>query len=73
MSKYKLLKCISVGGFSKVYLARSLVNGDFFAAKFIDKAKNKSTNAISLIYNERDVNKMVSHPSIIRMNDFIET
>ena len=35
MDAYKVLKCIGVGGFSKVYLTRSREDGTFFAAKFI--------------------------------------
>ena len=31
-------ECISVGGFSKVYILRSKKNGNFFIGKFIDKS-----------------------------------
>ena len=36
---YSVLKCIGVGGFSKVYLARDKNTGIFFAAKFTEKEK----------------------------------
>jgi serum/glucocorticoid-regulated kinase 2 len=36
-----ILKCIGVGGFSKVYLTRDKADGTFYAAKFIEKAKLK--------------------------------
>lgn len=34
-----MLKCVGVGGFSKVYLCRDRRDGEFYAAKFIDKAR----------------------------------
>ena len=36
---YTILKCIGVGGFSKVYLVRDKTDGTFYAAKFIEKVK----------------------------------
>ena len=41
ISSYKLCECLSVGGFSKVYLLRSLRTGEFFAGKFIHKDHSK--------------------------------
>ena len=41
MEGYSVLKCIGVGGFSKVYLTRDKIDGTFYAAKFIEKAKLK--------------------------------
>ena len=46
---YKILKCIGVGGFSKVFLARDRRDGVFYAAKFIEKTKLK--NKEELIQN----------------------
>jgi serum/glucocorticoid-regulated kinase 2 len=34
---FALVKCIGVGGFSRVYLARKKDNGRFYAMKLIDK------------------------------------
>jgi len=36
--KYKMYNCLAIGGFSKVYLARSYENGQFYAIKFIRKS-----------------------------------
>lgn len=36
--KYKIYNCLAIGGFSKVYLARSYENGQFYAIKFIRKS-----------------------------------
>lgn len=35
--RFKIYNCLAVGGFSKVYLGRSLDNGQFYALKFIRK------------------------------------
>ena len=56
MNKYKLEKCLATGGFSKVYLARSLCTGQFVAAKFVDKTKVSSEDKKVLIMNEKTVN-----------------
>lgn len=37
-SGYKIYKCLAIGGFSKVYLARSYEDGRFYAIKFMKKA-----------------------------------
>jgi serine/threonine protein kinase len=37
LNKYKICKPLSSGGFSRVYLVRNLENGEFYAAKFMDK------------------------------------
>lgn len=34
---YKICKCLAIGGFSKVYLARSYKDGRFYAIKIIKK------------------------------------
>ena len=40
--RYKIYNCLAIGGFSKVYLARSLENGQFYAIKFMKKHKNSN-------------------------------
>lgn len=37
LKKYKICKCLAIGGFSKVYLVRSLVDGQFYAMKVMLK------------------------------------
>jgi hypothetical protein len=37
LEKYKILKCLAIGGFSKVYLVRSLADGKFYAMKVMSK------------------------------------
>lgn len=44
--RYKIYNCLAVGGFSKVYLVRSLENGCFYAIKFIRKARGDSEGTV---------------------------
>ena len=37
LQKYRIVKCLAIGGFSKVYLVRSLFDGKFYALKAISK------------------------------------
>lgn len=37
LKKYKICKCLAIGGFSKVYLVRSLRDGQFYAMKVMLK------------------------------------
>jgi serum/glucocorticoid-regulated kinase 2 len=63
-----MLKCIGVGGFSKVYLSRDKRDGEFYAAKFIDK--EKVSGKMDLIYNEREVNELIAFPFLVQMREF---
>lgn len=38
---YQIYNCLAIGGFSKVYLARSYDDGKFYAIKFIKKKAQK--------------------------------
>jgi serine/threonine protein kinase len=49
-----MLKSIGVGGFSKVFLCRDRRDGQFYAAKFVEKEKLWGKE--ELIENERRVN-----------------
>lgn len=53
LEDYKIYKCLSVGGFSKVFLVRSKKSGKFFAAKFIEKDFNSDKKFRQLVENER--------------------
>lgn len=37
LQKYKIIKCLAIGGFSKVYLVRSHYDGKFYALKAVLK------------------------------------
>jgi serum/glucocorticoid-regulated kinase 2 len=38
LQKYKIIKCLAIGGFSKVYLVRSHYDGKFYAMKAVSKS-----------------------------------
>jgi serum/glucocorticoid-regulated kinase 2 len=49
LKKYKICKCLAIGGFSKVYLVRSLRDGQFYAMKVMLKkfiSENQKENII---------------------------
>lgn len=37
LKRYKICKCLAIGGFSKVYLVRNLRDGQFYAMKVMLK------------------------------------
>lgn len=43
LKKYKIYKCLAIGGFSKVYLVRNLKDGNFYAMKVMLKKFISST------------------------------
>ena len=49
LKKYQILKCLAIGGFSKVYLVRSLRDGQFYAMKVMLKqfiCENQKENIV---------------------------
>jgi serum/glucocorticoid-regulated kinase 2 len=49
LKKYRICKCLAIGGFSKVYLVRSLRDGQFYAMKVMLKrfiSDNQKENII---------------------------
>ena len=57
MEKYEVMKCIGVGGFSKVYLVRHRGTGEFYAAKFM--LKEQLNDKLELIVNEKKLNEYI--------------
>lgn len=50
--RYKVYKCLAVGGFSKVYLVRSYHDGKFYVMKVISKIPKQNEDPdLSVIYN----------------------
>ena len=48
---YEIYSCLAIGGFSKVYLARSREDAKFYAVKFIRKAKESNSFSEKSIVN----------------------
>ncbi|CAD8206804.1 unnamed protein product [Paramecium pentaurelia] len=52
---FTLVKCIGVGGFSRVYLVRKRDDGKFYALKLIDKNFIMENQKEVIVQNERDI------------------
>jgi serum/glucocorticoid-regulated kinase 2 len=68
-----VLKCLAIGGFSKVYLVRSLKDGQFYAMKVMLKQFILENEKASIIENEKQISAMMSHPFVVRLNHCFET
>ncbi|CAD8121301.1 unnamed protein product [Paramecium sonneborni] len=67
LKDFQILKCIGAGGFSKVYLVRSKLNGHFYAMKLVDKEFIIKYKKAELLQNERDIMAFIYHPFTIQM------
>jgi serine/threonine protein kinase len=68
LKKYKICKCLAIGGFSKVYLVRSLRDGNFYAMKVMLKKFISSTQKENIIENEKNICSQLNHPFIVKLN-----
>lgn len=73
MERYRILKCLAIGGFSKVYLVRSLIDGRFYAMKVMSKKFIFENEKSTIISNEKDICEAVRHPFIVKLNHCFET
>lgn len=73
MKRYKICKCLAIGGFSKVYLVRSLRDGHFYAMKVMLKRFINENQKESIIENERNICRMLNHPFVVKLNHCFET
>ncbi|CAK62365.1 unnamed protein product (macronuclear) [Paramecium tetraurelia] len=55
LKDFTLVKCIGVGGFSRVYMVRKRDNGKFYALKLIDKKFILDNQKEIIVQNERDI------------------
>ncbi|CAK95177.1 unnamed protein product (macronuclear) [Paramecium tetraurelia] len=70
---FTLIKCIGVGGFSRVYLVRQKRNGQFFAMKIIDKSFIIKNNKESMINNEKWIMSNLDSQFLTRLHCSFET
>ena len=61
------------GAFSKVYLAKNKLNGEQSAIKIVSIQKLREQNLFSLLQNEIQAMKMVSHPNIVQIHGVLNT
>jgi serine/threonine protein kinase len=58
---------LAIGGFSKVYLARSYEDGRFYAIKFIKKKAEKNDLNRAAVINEMEICSQLNHPFLVKM------
>ncbi|CAD8088031.1 unnamed protein product [Paramecium primaurelia] len=68
-----LIKCIGVGGFSRVYLVKQKKNGQFYAMKIIDKSFITKNNKESMINNEKLIMSKLDSQFLTRLHCSFET
>ena len=73
LKRYKICKCLAIGGFSKVYLVRSLRDGQFYAMKVMLKRFISENQKENIIENEKSIMEMLNHPFIVKLNHCFET
>lgn len=74
--EYKALKMIGKGGFAKVYLVESKIDGKSYAAKaFVKETLNitSKTNTKAALINEIEIMRVLDHDNIIRLHEVHET
>ncbi|CAD8068434.1 unnamed protein product [Paramecium sonneborni] len=73
LKDFEFIRCIGVGGFSKVYLVREKKTGLFYAMKLIEKKPIMQQNKQNIIQNERDIMFNLNHPFIVKMQYAFES
>ena len=64
---------MAIGGFSKVYLVRSLRDGKFYAMKVMSKRFISENEKDSIVENERNICSKLNHPFVVKLNHCFET
>ncbi|CAD8103316.1 unnamed protein product [Paramecium sonneborni] len=70
---FEFIRCIGMGGFSKVYMVREKRTGQFYAMKLIEKSSIISQNKQIIIQNERDIMCNLNHPFIVKIQYAFES
>ncbi|CAD8163008.1 unnamed protein product [Paramecium octaurelia] len=73
LKDFEFIRCIGMGGFSKVYMVRERRSGQYYAMKLIEKSPIIQQNKQSIIQNERDIMSILNHPFIVKMQYAFES
>ncbi|CAD8101305.1 unnamed protein product [Paramecium primaurelia] len=73
LKDFVFVKCIGVGGFSRVYMVKKKSNGRFYAMKLIDKEFILQNKKQGIVQNERDIMTVLDHPFIIKLEYAFES
>ncbi|XWV26387.1 serine/Threonine protein kinase [Tupanvirus soda lake] len=68
--KYVKKYLLCSGSFGKVYLANRIDTGETLVIKIIKKVNGNTENKIK---RDTEIPKIIEHPNIVKINDFIET
>ncbi|CAD8134349.1 unnamed protein product [Paramecium octaurelia] len=73
LKDFQLIKCIGVGGFSRVYLVRKKDTGIFYALKLIDKKFIIDNKKEIIVQNERDIMVKMENQYVIPLHYAFES
>ncbi|CAD8167937.1 unnamed protein product [Paramecium pentaurelia] len=73
LKDFTLVKCIGVGGFSRVYMVRKKDNGKFYALKLIDKKFIFENSKEIIVQNERDIMTKMNNQFVTPLHYSFET
>ncbi|CAD8055386.1 unnamed protein product [Paramecium primaurelia] len=73
LKDFTLIKCIGVGGFSRVYMVRKKDNGKFYALKLIDKKFIFENSKEIIVQNERDIMSRMNNQFVTPLHYSFET
>ena len=67
MRDFLFLRCLSIGGASRVFLCERKDSGEKVAVKAMRKADVQRKNSVHRVWRERAILSMTSHPFIVPM------
>lgn len=66
LDDFDIKQTVGTGSFARVHLAKSKVNGKYYAIKAISKRDLISRRQVEHVHNEREVLSTVSHPFLVK-------
>jgi len=73
LNDFNLLKCIGLGGFSRVYLVQKKDTGNLYALKLIDKKFIIDNKKEVIVMNERNIMTILDHPYLLKLEYSFES
>ncbi|KAI8365469.1 kinase-like domain-containing protein [Choanephora cucurbitarum] len=73
LSDFNIKKTIGTGSTARVHLARSRVNGCYYAIKAIDKKDLVSKRQVEHAHNEKEILSEVKHPFLVNYHGSFQT
>ena len=69
---YNLFRRLGNGTFGKVFLTVKETNPELLATKVINISNEKDSKMLDYLKKEKEILKLLNHPNIIKLDDFIE-